>query len=392
MTTGVGMYVPSERRIRKTYLQLTRPSLHEDVEREVIDTLRSGWLSTGPKVRRFEQALATTTSAPNVVALNSCTAALHLALIGAGIGPGDEVVVPTVTFPATVNGVLHVGATPVLADVEAGSLNLDHATLSGVFTTRTRAVIPVHMAGQPADLDAIVDVAAPRGIVVIDDAAHAIGAQLKDRPIGSVPGVLATCLSFHPTKIVTTGEGGALLTADVGLAERVRVLANHGLNKDSWSRRASPDEWDAPEVGFKYNLTDLAASIGIHQLRRLDVEITQRTALARRYHERLEGSRIRPLEVLAGRRHAWQLLVVVLPDGMDRAWLRRALHESNIGSGVHFNPIHTMPLFRLRCVVGQLPVGDALAARLVSLPLYGVMTVQDVDDVVDTLFRIVGQP
>ncbi|MBA3287197.1 MAG: DegT/DnrJ/EryC1/StrS family aminotransferase [Acidimicrobiia bacterium] len=371
--------------MRASFLPLARPSVGREEEREVIDTLRSGWLSTGPKVARFESDLAAATQAAHVVALNSCTAALHLALLASGIGPGDEVVVPAITFPATANAILHCGATPRVVDVEAGTLNLDPAALSAAISSRCRAVIPVHMAGQPAEMDAIISIAAERGVLVIDDAAHAAGATIGGRPIGGDARTAATCFSFHAAKNVTTGEGGALLTAHRDLADRVRLLGNHGLDQDSWARRDGVGDWVPVASGFKYNLTDIAASIGIHQLRRLDGEIDRRQALAQHYRGRLADSPVVPLDVRGGRRHAWQLFVVVLPVDWERGVTRRRLRDANVGSGVHFPALQGHQVYRERCVFEPLPVADQLSSRLVSLPMFGQMTEGDVDDVVVAL-------
>jgi dTDP-4-amino-4,6-dideoxygalactose transaminase len=367
--------------VTAAFLPLTRPSLSVEEEQEVLDTLRSGWLSTGPKTQRFERDLRAVTGAAHALALNSCTAALHLALSALGVGPGDEVIVPTITFPATINVVLHRGARPVLADVDPRTLNIDPVSVQELVGPRTQVVIPVHVAGQPADMEALWSLAAAHDLAVVEDAAQALGAELGGRAVGSLVGTTATCFSFHPSKSMTTAEGGALLTDQPGIDHTARVLSNHGLDLDSWSRRDTARPWAVSmPAGFKYNMTDLAASIGIHQLAKLGTWIDRRAELARRYAEQLDGLPLTPLEVLADRRHAWQLFIVALDHDVDRDLFRGSLRDDGIGTGVHFPPLHEQACYAA-FARRRLPVASDRGRRVVSLPLFNEMADGDVDRV-----------
>ena len=329
--------------VRSSFLPLTKPSIGPAEQREVARVLQSGWMTSGLLATRFEEKLQERTGAAEVVALNSCSAALHLALILAGVGPGSEVVTSPITWPATANVIEQVGATPVFADVDPDTFNIDPDRVAEVITTRTRAVIPVHLGGQPADLHRIQRVADHHGLTVIEDAAHAIGATYGDRPIGSISRF--TGFSFYSTKNVTTGEGGALALLDAADAPQVRTLANYGVTHSAWRREAEPAStwgWVAP--GFKYAMADLNAAIGVHQLQRLDVFNERRAVLASVYRDRLSGlpELILPSTV-DGVTHTNHLFMVALRTDrlrLDRDKFAEALRLENIGSGVHYRGLH----------------------------------------------------
>lgn len=383
--------------VRAEYLPFALPLLGREEEEEVLDTLRSGWITTGPKTKRFEKELAEYTGARHAIAVNSCTAALHVSLAAIGIGPGDEVIVPGITFPATANVVIHQGAKPVLVDVDPGTLNISVAAIEAAITPATRAIIPVHMAGQPADMDAIWALAEKYGLSVIEDAAHAIGAGYGGLKVGNLQGSLASCFSFYPIKNMTTIEGGAILTNDDDFAERARLYALHGISKDAWKRYSAEgyQHWDTMVAGFKYNMTDVQASLGIHQLKRLDGFIERRTRYARLYREAFaELPELETLDVENGRLHAWHLFVILLRDGqlsIDRDGFMEALRRENIGTGVHFRSLHIQPFYMesLGMKRDDLPVSADVSDRLLSLPLYPAMTEQDVRDVIDAVQKLV---
>jgi dTDP-4-amino-4,6-dideoxygalactose transaminase len=312
------------------------------------------------------------------------------------IGPGDEVITSTVTFPSTVNSILHLGAKPILVDVDPRTLNLDPDCVEHAVTRRTKAVIPVHMAGQPADMDAIWDIAERYGLYVIEDAAHALGAEYRGSSVGSLARSTATCFSFYPTKNITTIEGGAVTTNDDAVAARVRLLSNNGLTHNAWARYAvsKSEPWEAVVAGFKANMSDVQAAMGIHQLPRLDGFLRRREQLAVAYKAALHKvAVVELLESRSGVRQAWHLFVVLLHAdqlSIDRDSFRRALRQENIGTGVHFAPLHLLPYYRdrLRIDPAQLPNATALGPRLLSLPLFPAMSDPDLRDVVSAIEKV----
>ena len=377
------------------------PSIGEEEINEVIATLRSGWLTTGPRTAQFEQEFRAYVGSPHALAVNSCTAGLHLALAALKVGPGDEVITTPMTFCATVNTILHVGATPVLADVGSDG-NIDAASVAERITNRTRALIPVHLAGLPCEMEALWSLAQRRGLHVIEDAAHAVGSHYRGQPIGAgdpATGVRsdAVAFSFYATKTMTTGEGGMVTTHDDSLAESLRILCLHGISKDAWNRYADKGNWyyQVLESGFKYNLSDIQSAVGLHQLRKLEQFIEVRTAYARRYHEGLAD--VAEVELPPERsscRHSWHLYMLRLnleKLEIDRDEFIRALRQRNIGTSVHFIPIPLHPFFapyagrpENRC-----PRALGLYPRLISLPLYPAMTAEQVDSVVAAVKEIV---
>lgn len=383
--------------MRPTFLPYALPSIGEAEVAEVTDTLRSGWLSTGPKVKQFEREFASYTGAGDAVAVSSCTAALHISLAALGIQPGDEVIVPTMTFCATANVVVHLGATPVILDVDEDGL-LPADTVAAAITSRTKAIVPVHYAGQTCDMDEILEVAGARDIPVVEDAAHAVGCTYKGRKVGSIGRV--TAFSFYATKNMTTGEGGMITTDDSKLAERMRHLSLHGMSRDAWNRYGPSGQWayEVTAPGFKNNMSDIQAALGIHQLRRLDTFVARRQALAALYREKLAGvPGIKLPSERPDRNHVYHLFPIRVDEsvaGCDRATLIGRLKDANIGTSVHFIPLHRHPFYS--ALAGRsgsrahFSVADWLFEGLLSLPLYPAMEEADVADVCSALKSVLA--
>jgi dTDP-4-amino-4,6-dideoxygalactose transaminase len=378
---------------RDTFLSWGVPEIGAEEIDEVVDTLRSGWLTTGHKVQRFEAAFAEYVGARHAIAVSSCTAGLHLALVARGIGRGHEVLVPTLTFCASANVVIHAGARPVLVDVRPDTLNLDVDDLLRRITPKSRAIIAVDYGGQPGELDRLRAIAAERKLVLIEDAAHAVGARLGGRMVGALADV--TAFSFYANKNLSTGEGGMVTTDDEELAAKLRVLSLHGMDRDAWKRYSSEGSWfyEVVEAGYKYNMTDLQAALGLHQLARLEHGLAIREEYARRYDAAFAMLPLDRPGTLPGRRHALHLYPILLR--LDRLRITRAqfineLRSRKIGTSVHFIPVHLHPLYRRRFGYrpGDLPVAEAAFERLVSLPLYPRMTERDVADVIDAVREV----
>lgn len=361
-----------------------------DRELEVVaETLRSGWLTSGKWAAELEERFAERVGADYALAVNSCTAALHLALVAAGVGPGDEVIVPTMTFAATAEVVAHTGATPVLVDVDEETLLLRAEDIEPAVTPRTRAVMPVHFAGQPCDMDPILDLARARDLLVVEDAAHAFPAEYGGSAIGSIGD--ATCFSFYANKTMTTGEGGMLTTSRADIAERAKRLRLHGLTDGAADRFRVAGAWryDIVEAGYKYNMPDTAASLGVVQLSRADEMRAGRKAAALHYERLLaDAPLVRPLHRHVERGHAWHLFVVRV-DGAPRDELVLRLAESGIGTSVHYRPLHLHSYYRDR--YGYRPEHFPNATRafesILSLPLFSKMSESQVERVVNTLLE-----
>jgi dTDP-4-amino-4,6-dideoxygalactose transaminase len=362
--------------------------------RQVTEAVRSGWLTTGPKVAQFEERIRRLVQARHAVALNSCTAALHLSLAAAGVGRGDEVVTSPYTFAATGESILYLGARPVLADIDPRTLNLDPRAAEAALTRRTRAIVPVHIAGLPCDMKMLMGLARRRRIKVIDDAAHALGTWVGGRPIGSISDL--TCFSFYATKNLTTGEGGMVTTDDPDLAARVRRLSLHGLSRDAWKRYTRTGSWkyDVMEVGFKYNMTDVAAGLGLAQASKFTSIQARRRSLARRYSALLKESDAFDLPFEPeGDVHAWHLYIVRLRPGVLRIGRDRMielLKGQGIGTSVHFLPLHLHSYYRRAFGFrrGDFPHTERESARAISLPLYPGLARAAQDRVIGTLLAL----
>lgn len=375
-----------------TPIPFHRPSIGEAEVEAAAEVLRSGWLTTGARAHALEAAFAERLGVRHALAVNSATAALHLALEASGVGPGDEVIVPTYTFTACGEVCAYLGARPTLVDVGEDYL-VDPAAVADRIGERTRAVMPVHFAGQAIDLRGAVS-AHPR-VRVIEDAAHALPADLAGTPTGRLGH--AAAFSFYATKTMTTGgEGGMLVTDDDGIATRAATMRLHGINADAWNRYGAGNRWayEVTDAGFKYNLTDLAAAIGLVQLARLDDMADRRASVAARYDAAFEGTElVRTPPRRAGDRHAWHLYVVRLNLdvlAIDRAAVIERLAEAGIGASVHFIPLHLHPWYQRQhgYRAGDFPVAEALYERSISLPIWPDMTDAQVDRVADTLLEI----
>ena len=379
--------------MRSEYLPFCRHALGEEEIAEVVDTLRSAWITTGPKTRRFEEEFATYLGAPGALALSSCTAAMHVALAAARIGPGDEVVTTPFTFAATATVVEHVGARVVLADVEPDTLNLDPAAVEAVLTPRTRAIIVVHYAGHPAELDAFTALAAARGLMLVEDAAHALPARYRGRLVGS--GANPAAFSFYATKNLTTGEGG-MLTAAPELLEAARPLALHGMTSDAWRRYERGGSWsyEVRSPGFKYNMGDIQASLGLWQLRKLASFQERRRRIVAAYNEAFAAADA--FELPAERpdvEHAWHLYPLRLRQAalrIDRDAFLRELAGRNIGASVHFIPIHLHPYYRDRYgwQPADFPVAYDAFQRILSLPVDPRLDDADAADVIEAVLDV----
>ncbi len=380
----------NNRVIRSSFLPFSPPFIGEAEIEEVVAALRSGWISRGPRTAQFEQAFAGYLQAPTALGLNSCTAGLHLALVALGVGEGDEVIVPTMTFAASGNVVEHVGARPVLVDVEPDTLNVDPAAVEAAITSRTRAVMVVHYGGHPAELDALTDVAERHGLAVIEDAAHALPASYRGQRVGRSPRL--TAFSFYATKNLTTGEGG-MLTGDPELVDRARGLSLHGMNGDAWKRYSHKGSWyyEIVAPGYKYNMTDLQAAIGLKQLERLETMQARRRRVVELYAEGLgDLDQIRLPTVRSHVVSAWHLYPIrVLPRGsaMNRGHFIEQLATRNIGTSVHFIPLHLHPFYRDKYGYrpDDFPVAQGAYETLVSLPLHPGLSDPDVEDVIEAV-------
>jgi perosamine synthetase len=386
--------------VRGTLLPYSRPAIGEDDIEAVVDVLRSHWLTTGPKVEEFEEAFAARVGAKHAVSFSSGTAALHGAAFAAALKPGDEAITSPMTFAATANCVLYQGATPVFADVSADTLNLDPEKIAERITPRTKAIIPVDYAGHPADLDAILDLAARHGLIVIEDACHALGAEYRgtesrERSTGSIAHM--TVFSFHPVKHIATGEGGMVTTDRADYAEALRQFRNHGISIDARHRQAEGHwHYEMVLLGFNYRLPDIACALGLSQLEKLEANLLRRREIAAYYAASFrELAEITLPVVRAGVKPAWHLYPIRLNLEMlnaDRGEVFRALRAENIGVNVHYIPVHRHPYYRERFGYrgGEYPAAENAYERLISLPMFHGMSDQDVEDVIRGVNKIIG--
>lgn len=380
--------------VRDNFLVFGSPKIEEPEIEEVLDSLRSGWLSTGPKVARFEDMFREYVGSKYALALNSCTAGLHLSMIVSGIKEGDEVITCPMTFAATANAILHTGAKPVFVDVNRETMNIDPELIRTAITSRTRAVIPVHLAGRPCDMDSILAIAKDHNLLVIEDAAHAIEAQYKGRKIGNVGDL--TCFSFYVTKNIVTGEGGMVTTNNQEWAEKIQMYGLHGLSRGAW-RRYSDDGFRHYRVvlpGYKYNMMDLQAAIGIHQLPRIDNYHKRREEIWARYDEAFADLPvILPARAEPDSTHARHLYTVLLDTDrlrINRDEFQEALFRENIGTGIHFVSLHLHPYYAetFGYMRGDFPNAEFISDRTISLPLSAKLSDEDVEDVVRAVRKI----
>lgn len=377
------------------FIPFSRPTIEQEEIDEVVAALRSGWPATGPKVLEFEAAFSEYLEGRYCVAVNSGTAALHVALLALGIGPGHEVITSPITFIATVNVILFAGATPVLVDVENDSLNMNPRLIERAVTSNTRAVLPVHFSGLPCDMDSVMSIADDNGLAVVEDAAHAIGSEYKRRRIGTIGDV--TCFSFHPTKTITTGEGGMLVTASHEVAQKARLLRFHGMDREAWKRFTSAGSplYDVAFPGLKYNMMDLQAAIGLHQLTKLDRFIERRLALVDLYFAELDSVRALRLPPRGSEvsNHAWHIFPILVRTeelGVPRDTVVEELRKLNVGVGIHFTAVHSYSYYRF-LDNGELSNADYASERIMSLPLYPTMSDSDLLYVARALKKIIAR-
>jgi perosamine synthetase len=379
---------------REAFLPFALPDLDGTELEQIKEALESGWVTTGPKVRQFEAEFGAYVGAKHAVAVNSATAAMHLALEAIGLRAGDEVITSPYTFAATAEVVRYFDARPVFVDIEASSLNMRPDLLEGAITERTRAIIPVHIAGLPVDMDPIYSIARRHNLPVIDDAAHAFPARYKGQIVGGLSDF--TCFSFYATKTITTGEGGMICTNDDAWAERCRIMSLHGISKDAWKRYTSEGSWyyEIIAPGFKYNLTDVAAAMGIAQLAKAERMWRRRRELSDKYNRAF--SELPELQLPADRddcQHAWHLYVLRLNLErlrIDRAQFVEELKQRNIGASVHFIPLHIHPYYRelYGYKPEDFPEAHRQYQRVISLPIYSKMSDSDAQDVIEAVLEI----
>ncbi len=373
------------------FLAFHKPYLSEDEIEEMVDTLRSGWISMGPKTLLFEEAFGNYIGVNNAIAVNSWTAAGHLVLEAFRIEKGDEVIVPTMTFPSTAEIACYFGAKPVLVDVEEDTLNISVELIEKAITSKTKVIIPVHYGGQPCDIDEINALAAKHGIRVIEDAAHALPAVYKGKKIGTISEV--TCFSFYATKTLSTGEGGMICTENEEISERCKIMRLHGINRDAWNRYNESGSWyyEVVAPGYKYNFTDLQASLGLAQLRKVDLMWKKRKEIAKKYTEAFKNNDgIRIITIKDDRESSWHLFPIRLnleALKINRAQFIDQMKDAGIGAAVHFMPVHMHLYYKetLSLDDKDFPAATNAFHRLISLPIYPGMTEAQVDRVIDVL-------
>ncbi|MBF0189363.1 MAG: DegT/DnrJ/EryC1/StrS family aminotransferase [Magnetococcales bacterium] len=380
----------------KPFIIFGAPIIQQDELNEVLSVLESGWLGTGPRVQAFEQAFATYKGVQHAVALNSCTAALHLSLLASGVGPGDEVITTPMTFCATVNAIIHTGATPVLADIDPDDLNISVREVAQRITPNTRAILPVHFAGMPCDMDPLMALAERHDLKVIEDCAHAIETEYRGRKAGTFGDF--GCFSFYVTKNIATGEGGMVLAKNPNHLERLRRLSLHGMSRDAWKRFGSDGyaHYQVLEAGFKYNMTDIQAAIGLHQLPRVESWLAQREALWQHYDDAFSALPVtRPGRVAEDCRHGRHLYTLRINEqktGIDRDSFLNAMEQHRIGVGVHYLSIPEHPYYQER--FGWRPEAYPIAMQVgretVSLPLSPKLTDAEVERIIDAVRKSVG--
>ncbi len=382
-------------KVQKKYIVFGAPAIGKEEIRQVLDSLKSGWIGTGPKAAAFEEAIRNYVGSDYALALNSCTAALHISLLVAGVGTGDEVITSPLTFAATANAIIHAGATPIFVDINLKTMNIDENLIEQAITPRTKAIIPVHLAGRPAEMDKIMKIARKHNLIVIEDAAQAIGASYKGKMIGSIAHM--TCFSFYATKNITTAEGGMITTNNREWADKIKIYRLHGMSKDAWKRYSDEGykHYDFVFPGFKYNLTDIQASIGIEQLKKIDKFDKRRKHIWNNYNKSFKDLPITlpsPWPKHIGHaRHLYTLLIDKGTAGISRDEFMRALHKKGIGTGVHFIPVHLHSYYRNAYghKENNFPNAEYIGDRTVSIPLSPKLTDAEVKRITKTIRDII---
>jgi len=382
--------------VREEFLPFAKPSIGEDEIAEVVETLKSGWLTVGPRTKKFEEMVAGYVGVARAAALSSCTGGLHLGMIALGVKEGDEVILPALNFVAGPNCAVHLGATPVLVDVDPSTLNVTPEILAAAITKRTKLIVPVHFGGRPVDIDGIMEVARSRGIPVLGDAAHALGSDYGGRKVGSVAD--ATSFSFYVTKGITTGEGGSLTAPNPDIVDRVGTLSLHGMSSGAWNRYSARGSWfyEVHEPGYKYNMNDIQAAIGIHQMEKVDEFRDRRAEIARIFDSGLQTEEtISVPSSCDSCRHAWHLYPIRLRSetlNIDRDSFIGCLRDEGIGTSVHFIPVHYHGYYskRLGYKRGSFPVTETFFEHAISLPIYPSMSDADANDVVEAVTKLLA--
>jgi len=382
--------------VRNDFLPPFRPTIGNEEINEVIDTLNSDWITTGPKTHKFEALFKKYIGSKHAIAVSSCTAGLHLSLVATGVKEGDEVITSPFTFASTANVIMHQKAKPIFVDIDKDTYNIDPKKIEEKITNKTKAVIPVHYAGHPCEMDNVLKIAKEYNLITIEDAAHALGAIYKSRRVGTISDF--TSFSFYATKNITTAEGGMITTDNSELGERIRILSAHGISRDAWKRYSSEGSWyyEIMYPGYKNNMTDIQAAIGLHQVKKLEGMQKRREEIVKKYNEEFEKiPEITPPTIRNCVRHAWHLYPIQLNTDVlriDRNKFIEALNAENIGTSVHFIPIHLHPYYRKRFGFkrGDFPIAESTYDRIISLPLHPKMNDEDVKDVVVAVNKIVN--
>ena len=375
-------------------LPFHQASIGEEEIKEIVQTLNSGWLTTGQKTRLFEKSFADYIGCKHAIGLNSCTAGLHLSLVVSGISSGDEVITSPITFPATTNVIVHQNAKPVFVDVESETLNMNCSEIESKINNSTKAILPVHFAGHPCDMDTITSLAQKHNLSVVEDAAHALESKYHGEKIGAIGDF--TAFSFYATKNITTGEGGMLTTNDDDYADKLRILSLHGISKNAWKRYGKDgfQHWELLMPGYKYNMFDIQASLGIHQIKKVESFLNRRVQIVKKYNDAFEKTEeIQLLKPKSNIKHAHHLYVIVIKTEnlrVSRDEVLTEIQKRGIGVAVHFRSLHLQPFFKqhFNYKKGMFPQAEYLSDRVISLPLYPKMTDEDVSRVIETVLGV----
>ncbi len=381
-------------RSNKNFLVFGAPKIEEAEIEEVVDSMRCSWIGTGPKVERFEKDFAVYKGIKHAIALNSCTAALHLSMFAAGIGKGDEVITTPMTFCATINSIIHCGATPVLADCDKKTMNISSKEIEKKITAKTKAVLPVHFAGRCCDMNSIMDIAQAYDLMVIEDCAHAIESEYYGVKAGLFGDI--GCFSFYVTKNIITGEGGMVITKDHRMAERIKTMGLHGMSKNAWKRFSDKGykHYQVIHAGYKYNMMDIQAAMGIHQLKRVDKYWKHREGIWNKYNDSFKDLFCeipeKPAPETKHAYHLYTLLINIEKLKKERDWFLDALTAENIGVGVHYTPVHLHPFYKKNYgwEKGNFPNAEWIGERTISLPLSAALCDKDTDDVICAVHKI----